>query len=598
MTPETSHTIPIVPRRRSPQIISSRERFEIAQAEWAKLFQTRPVNNIHNGHRPILLTHPNQRQNQPWGDALGEKEDNTTRVYALNLNGISLDRRGGQFNDLCGIAREIQADVICCQEHNVDTSQPVVRSILYDTLRQHWPRFRLQTGTTSQHFTHWYKPGGTLMFSTGNITGRLEGQQADHMGRWVTQTMKGQQGKQLTIISAYQPVTDSKHTGQMTVTAQQRNVLIRSQDPVTEPRKAFKRDLRKLLKQLTDQGDEILLVGDFNETIDEQFNGLCKILADFQLVDLMRGRSNTQFPAAYARGNSRLDFGFATGGIARALKAAGYEAFNERFSTDHRAYYFDFDTAKLFGNETTTLVSPTNRMLRSNNIHQVTEYLREKYRQLENCNAFRRGDQLEQVANRHTQAERLDKDVLRASLSAERKTRKYQQPAWSTKLAKARTKVLVLTKCLSMVRTGLDCRESIQSQLAKGVFSETLAPTNKQECVQQLRNARREVRKIVKESYARREEEQQAKINELEASRRLDDQAQAKIIRRMKRAEALKRLFETLNRARQSSVRQGVTRLEIPKHPHDDPNNCTEWQLIDIPTEIVANLQRRNRQHF
>ena len=127
------------------------------------------------------------------------------------------------------------------------------------------------------------------MFSTGNITGRLEGQQADHMGRWVTQTMKGQQGKQLTIISAYQPVTDSKHTGQMTVTTQQRNVLIRSQDPVTEPRKAFKRDLRKLLKQLTDQGDEILLVGDFNETIDEQFNGLCKILADFQLVDLMRG---------------------------------------------------------------------------------------------------------------------------------------------------------------------------------------------------------------------------------------------------------------------------------------------------------------------
>ena len=60
----------------------------------------------------------------------------------------------------------------------------------------------------------------------------------------------------------------------------------------------------------------------------------------------------------------------------------------------------------------------------------------------------------------------------------------------------------------------------------------------------------------------------------------------------------MKRLFETLNRARQSSVRQGVTRLEIPKHPHDDPKNCTEWQLIDIPTEIVANLQRRNRQHF
>ncbi len=47
-------------------------------------------------------------------------------------------------------------------------------------------------------------------------------------------------------------------------------------------------------------------------------------------------------------------------------------------------------------------------------------------------------------------AERLDKDVLRASLSAEKQTRKYQQPECSVALAKARTKVMVLKKCLSI----------------------------------------------------------------------------------------------------------------------------------------------------
>ncbi len=113
-----------------------------------------------------------------------------------------------------------------------------------------------------------------------------------------------------------------------------------------------------------------------------------------------------------------------------------------------------------------------------------------------------------------------------------------------------------------------------------------------------MRNARREVQTIIKESFARREEEQQAKIQELEASSSRSDQSQAKIIRRIKRAEALKRLFETVNRARNSNVRQGVTRLEIPKHPQDDPKNCTDWQIVDIPTEIVEHLQKRNRQHF
>ena len=40
------------------------------------------------------------------------------------------------------------------------------------------------------------------------------------------------------------------------------------------------------------------------------------------------------------------------------------------------------------------------------------------------------------------------------------------------------------------------------------------------------------------------------------------------------------------------------TRLEIPKHPADDPKYCTEWQVIDVPSEIVQHLQQRNQKGF
>lgn len=156
MTLLTHHTNPIVHRRQSPQINHSRQRFEKAQVEWAKFFQTRPINDIHNRYRPITLTQLNQRQNQPCGNAFRKKDRNTTKVYSLNLNGISSDRRWGQFHDLCEIAREIYADIICWLGHNIVTSQSVVRSTLYETLCQHRPQFRLQTGTTSQQFTQWY----------------------------------------------------------------------------------------------------------------------------------------------------------------------------------------------------------------------------------------------------------------------------------------------------------------------------------------------------------------------------------------------------------------------------------------------------------
>ena len=113
----------------------------------------------------------------------------------------------------------------------------------------------------------------------------------------MSRTLKGQNRRQVTITSAYQPVTDSITSGLMTVAAQQRSLLIKSRDTVTEPRKPFKRDLRILLQQLTDRGDKVLLVGDFNESTDEQFNGLSKIISDFHLVDLMRRQSIRPLPA-------------------------------------------------------------------------------------------------------------------------------------------------------------------------------------------------------------------------------------------------------------------------------------------------------------
>ena len=158
-----------------------------------------------------------------------------------------------------------------------------------------------------------------------------------------------------------------------------------------------------------------------------------------------------------------------------------------------------------------------------------------------------------------------------------RKTQKYQSPAWSIALAKARMKVVVLTKCLSMARTGYNFATEICKHLSDGTFLDNLIP---------------------RKSFSRREEEQQAKIEALEASDRNSDKQQAIIIRRIKRAEASKKLQEAVNRALTTTLRQGVSRLEIPMHTADDPKNCTDWRVIDIPSAIIHNLQIRNQRHF
>ena len=44
---------------------------------------------------------------------MGEKPDTVTRIYGLNVNGLTLDRRGGQLDVLCKVLKEVQADVLC-----------------------------------------------------------------------------------------------------------------------------------------------------------------------------------------------------------------------------------------------------------------------------------------------------------------------------------------------------------------------------------------------------------------------------------------------------------------------------------------------------
>jgi hypothetical protein len=77
----------------------------------------------HSSTGTIKLTKDNLAKNLPWGDTLQNKADNVTRIYIQNVNGIQIQKDGGQFDVLCKIVKEVQADVLCIQEHNLDTTQ-------------------------------------------------------------------------------------------------------------------------------------------------------------------------------------------------------------------------------------------------------------------------------------------------------------------------------------------------------------------------------------------------------------------------------------------------------------------------------------------
>ena len=113
-----------------------------AQTSWKKLFSGN-TKTSHSTTRTTSLNTLNSRENTAWGDELGEKQPDTTRIYAINLNGLQLDARGGKFDSVCRTLKEVQADIFCGQEHNVDVTQSPLRTIIFDTASQHWERHRV-----------------------------------------------------------------------------------------------------------------------------------------------------------------------------------------------------------------------------------------------------------------------------------------------------------------------------------------------------------------------------------------------------------------------------------------------------------------------
>ena len=587
--------------------VTQQQRLNQARIEWTRLFaaagtESNTTTQHHHGllNNIIALSTENMQNNSHWGDEIQhQKPPNTTQVYCQNVNGFKLDKEGGQYSLFCKIHQEIQADISCCQEINLDTTQNEVKTIMYKTAKRHWQRSRLILGSTPIAFSGHYKPGGTLIMLTGSITGRIQLTGSDKWGRWSYQSLIGHNGPTLTVISAYQPVAmNFANRGSFTVAAQQRCLLLQSQDPLDNPRAAFRRDLKIFLNEQIHSGADILLLSDFNERMGDDPNGMSSLTAQFQLVDIMANRHPTLTAhATYARGRTRLDYALGTHRVAASILAGGYESFNYRFHTDHRAFYIDFDTCMLFGSPTQQLGKLAERGLQSRNVAQITKYIAAKHRMLTESNVIERAKRLELPGNRHKYAEKLDADVVQRSLSAEQRTSHYGAPMWSVKLISARRKVSVLSKLLSMHKTGINLTEILNIELV-AITTPFLLPETVGECNQALRQAKREVSNIIEHSFEVRDEERNKQIKELEADPDSHNKKKAKILRNLKKAEEMRQLFQKLQTLRNARKNSGITRIEVPVQPDEDPKKCTDWQIIDVPTEVLQHLQRRNRKHF
>jgi hypothetical protein len=255
----------------------------------------------------------------------------------------------------------------------------------------------------------------------------------------------GSANRRLTIITGYQvcddgaPVNDvSLHrvTKKYSAGTQQYSMMIEQGYPKSRhPRTQFKIDLKTLLEGFLNQHHDNLLMGDFNEDLETNIDGLRKVTVG--MIDLMEIKIGHKIFLTHIDGQTWIDFGFATPRVVEACIHAGYQPFRHRFETDHRGFFLDLDNAVLFGNQTAILQSPSQHSLTSKSFKHRKTYIASRWKYLHHHKWFERlrtALQREEVSS--TILETLDRDWIASALAAEKKCQSYPAGPYSQEIAK------------------------------------------------------------------------------------------------------------------------------------------------------------------
>jgi exonuclease III len=342
-------------------------------------------------------------------DTAGPKGDGTTSFTFLNINGVNLRNEAAALRDIFEDQRQMETDLFGLGEINIDTTQFGVKQKCNYTLHKSFEHGKMVMSSSTFKAATEYKPGGTMIVGHDDIVGRMVATGEDRMGRWSWTKLSGSRGKRINFVVVYQVCSRPTNKTGITAYHQQENILRLEHKDDKRHRKHFHKDLISLLKIWQQAGESIILVGDFNKPLVLNISNMAKVAQDLDLVDIYSHRHpHLPEPATYIRGRHRIDYALLSQDLCTSVTACSYEPFHYRTTSDHRQLFLNFDTTKLFGNETERLAAMAFRNIRSKDPKSNTVYLTAKHHHLVRQNFFQLCGQLSTSARDDALAAQLD----------------------------------------------------------------------------------------------------------------------------------------------------------------------------------------------
>ncbi len=430
------------------------------------------------------------KKNDTIGDCLSlPKDPSLTRFYVQNPRGFTLGHSGSLAATLEHI-KSMEVDHAMFPEHTLDTTQYRVRAGIHRQATRHFGfgEYKVVTGSSTVQAHTYYKPGGTMSLTVGQLKGRVIDSGADDLGRWTYQKLTAQGGNVITVVCTYQVNKEKpQDAGPRTAITQQYSMLKQAgrQDP-HKIREHHAKDLLAFVKLCQSRGEKIIVGGDFNETIGHDANGLTRLCTECDLQDIIFDRHGVTDFATHETGSKVIDFLLVQSDLALAVKHCGYEPFKIHIDSDHRGVYIDVYTDQFFGSDTVPLAKLEHRDIISKKTHQIPTYFKALAQQFEDHKWFQGIQQLRDCMDRnepnHSLAEALDTRRIRSCIHAGKQVKRYPTTPYSPEIARLRTIDHILKLAIHQFTSQYDHSETMEGRQAQlGSIGITI-PDNVQEC--------------------------------------------------------------------------------------------------------------------
>jgi hypothetical protein len=233
----------------------------------------------------------------------------TIRIYFQNVNGLQLQDTGADIMETFLNMQEIQAEIFGIAETQLHCRSPMVQGVLHNCKRRVWPHAKLFTSSSDEEWNKVRKPGGTLIGIVSPLVGRVKSHSANKYGRWTQVDLLGFSGWIISIICAYQVVQETGHHRDRTTHSQQVRMMRLEGQLQPNPRRRFIIGMKSLVKSLFEKGNDLVLMGDFNESIDANPVGMASVMTAGHLTDAFCHRHDlSQEKPTYAQGTNCVDY--------------------------------------------------------------------------------------------------------------------------------------------------------------------------------------------------------------------------------------------------------------------------------------------------